>query len=189
MKKLLIVAATLATIALSSCASAKSSKPLIFELSPKIEMDESANFKVCGYELRARIDENNLDTALQMLIYKNRENDYFVSNLFAKKTEKAPGWQPQNSVIQWVRIGGAEPLILDPYNLITTPSEGYSHFSTKKINNYNPFVEMENPTTNIWIQIFDRTAKETITYYGIINNNKEVNSLVRQCLESINSKN
>lgn len=91
--------------ALSICASAKSSKPLIFELSPKIEMDESANFKACGYELRARIDENNLDVALQIAIYKNRENDYFVSSLLAKRTEKTSDWQPQNSVIQWVGIG------------------------------------------------------------------------------------
>jgi len=88
MKKILIVAATLATIPLSICASVKSSKPLIFEPSPKIEMDESATFKACGYELRARIDERNFDTALQIAISKNRKNDYFVSNLLAKRTEK-----------------------------------------------------------------------------------------------------
>jgi hypothetical protein len=168
-------------------ADAQSTKPLIFDSIPISDIDESASFKTCGYQFRGQIDQENWDTMLQVLIYKNKNNDYFVSTGLAEKSTIKSNWNPKNSVVQWVRVGAADPIKLDPYNLITIPDKGASAFSTPKSNTYNIFNEIEKKGSTIWVRIFDKEDNEYRVYSGTIKIDKNAINMTAQCIENLHS--
>lgn len=161
--------------------------PLIFNSTPISDIDENARFKICGYQFEAQIDRENWKTMLQVLIYKNTSNDYFVSTGFAEKLTMTSNWKPKNSIVQWVRVGAAQPLKLDPYNLITAPSRGASLFSTRKDINYNVFHEVEKQDSTLWVRIFDKESNEYRMYSGVININKNTINMTRKCVENLHN--
>ena len=94
---------------ISFCSEARSEKPLIFDTTPIQYIDESGNFQSCGYQFRARVNEDNWKTLLQIVIYKNKGDDYFISTGFSERAQTSSRWIPKYSIVQWVRVGAAEP--------------------------------------------------------------------------------
>lgn len=168
------------------CAAAQSEKPLVFDSRPIQNVDESGKFNSCGYQFRARIDKENWSTMLQVEIYKNRNEDYFVSTGLAERSTNTSDWRPKNSVVQWVRVGTAEPLRLDPYNLITVRDRGLSMFSVKMDRSYNLFRESEKEGGTLWVQIFDKDNNSKHTYSGVLAIDKNSMQMTRQCIENLN---
>ena len=164
---------------------AKDLNPLTYESISIRDVDENANFKICGYRFRAVINNDNWDTMLQVLIYKNRNNDYFVSTGLAKRENRNSNWKVRDSVVQWVRVGSEAPLLLDPYNLMTDPNRGSSTFSVKKDDSFNLFSEFERATVPIWARIYDKISNTTHTYIGEATLNKETLVATNNCLSDM----
>lgn len=168
------------------CAIAQGALQLSFSSTPLIEMDDSANFKICGLQFRAKIDATNRNTDLNLVVVKDKNNQYIVSSQMSTLNNNST-WRPTNSVIQWIRIGNSEPIKLAPYDLITNPSVGFSQFSIILDEKNNPFVDLDKPTLNILTQIYDRETKEKTTYFGAVNRNPDANSIVRQCIQGLSN--
>ena len=177
--------AILCALFFSVCAEAQSAKPLVFDSTPIQDLDESGRFNSCGYQFRARLDQDNWSTLLQVVIYKNSNDDYFVSTGFSERSTASSGWSPKNSVVQWVRVGAAEPLTLDPYNLVTVRDRGISTFSVKKNRSYNLFREAEKAGGTLWVQILDKENNSERTYSGVIAIDENSVYMTRQCIESL----
>lgn len=185
MKKSL-VAAVLFAMPVFAFASSESIGPLNFQMSPAIEMDEKGNFDKCGYFFDVVPNKSNWNTGLRVVIWKVEGNEYFVKTVLLKKAEITSAWKPHYNLVRWAKLGNAEPIEVSPYGLIGNTAEGSSYSSVVKSSDFNPFVELENPTANIWVQVFDKVDTKAFTYFGVVKTDKENVSLVNQCLDGMN---
>lgn len=165
---------------------ADNEKPLIFEAVPTSKINDSVKFESCGYQFRAVIDENNWHTLLQVDIAKHLNNSYYISTGYAKKLAVDSEWVPKSSIVQWVKVGSAQAIKLNPYNLMAIASRGTSSSFTKMPSDFNIIKEVEKRDSILWVRIFDKTDNVERTYSGPIILAKGSAEIIRDCLSNLN---
>lgn len=173
--------------AFSSCvyASNPMNSQLVFDGTPFVNSDQVGRFSSCGFiiatESKATSAGEGVSMAIRIAAEKNKTLQVVAT--LASMEKDGTEWVPSPKIIQWIRIGDAEPIVLDPYNLGTQKEKGLSYFSTVTSENMKVFKEVEKHSPAVWVKFY--SDKEYSTYSGVLKINEVALAQVRQCLKVI----
>lgn len=184
MKLLLVVWGCLCFFSVSVFASSMSDSELVFNGSPFFDSDQKGGFTSCGFivttETVPTVADEGISLAVRVATAAN--NSFQVVATTAVKKINASAWTPSPKIIQWVKVGNSEPIVLDPYNLITQKEKGLSFFSTTADENMTVFSEIEKRAPAVWVKFYSNG--KYFVYSGVLKISDIALAQIKQCVKT-----
>ncbi|CAE6964951.1 hypothetical protein [Paraburkholderia domus] len=185
MKSLKMVVLGVCFLSANACAHDPADTNLTFNASPFVDSDAQANFTSCGFIISvdrpASRSTDGLSLAVKITSGANYNIQIVAGTAKSKLTDTK--WTPTPKVIQWIRIGDAAPVVLNPYDLITNKEVGMSSFTTPPEKTLAIFREFDKKSPAVWVKFFE--AGDTDIYSGVVKVSDVALTQVRQCLKSM----
>lgn len=159
---------------------------LAFKASPFSDTNDKAEFTQCGFVLEAEKPATRQQEGESFAVRLTTSEKYYsvVTAAVHKKWNEA-NWTPTPYIIQWVRVGDAPPIVLDPLNLITQRERGISSFTTTADKNAATLREFEKRNVPIWVKFYRYATDERPVYSGTAKVTDSAIAQFKQCMKSM----